>query len=321
MQTQLMKVDPLLCDFEMPLRATFYPLGFPLQIRTNSHEVLAAAEESWGRFPKLFSTPPLQMQIGVLEGGPAECPAFPVCREQRGLRSLVADAENFGVSDLKQGFAFAWFTRAAVKSTAYLRWHFIEGMAWGLLDTYITPVHAACVRFAGRGFLLCGDSGAGKSSLSFACAKSGWTFLSDDSSSLVRMRPEPAVIGNPHQFRFRESAMALFPELKRQQPTPRYTGELAIELPTASMPEITITNECAVDYIVFLDRGHSGSPRILPFPKQKALQWFEQVICCGDMPAHKAALRTLLNTQIFEMRYGDLASAVNCLEDLARRGA
>jgi hypothetical protein len=195
MELQISKLDPLLCDFEMPLQAVYYPLGFSLQIATNSQEILAAAEESWGHFPRVFPGPALQLRIGVVEGESGECPAEPICRGQRNLLSRVADARNFSVSDLGQGFAFAWLTQAAVHNRAYLRWHFIEGMTWDLLGSFcVTAIHAACVKLGNFGVLLCGDSGAGKSTLAYACARSGWTFLSDDSCCLVRGRKNRLVI-------------------------------------------------------------------------------------------------------------------------------
>ena len=43
MKLQISTGDPLLYDFDLPLCVTFYFLGFPIQITTNSPEVLAAA--------------------------------------------------------------------------------------------------------------------------------------------------------------------------------------------------------------------------------------------------------------------------------------
>ena len=319
---EIVKVDPLLCKFELPLRAVYHPLGFSVEITTNSPEVLEGAEESWRRFRKVFSEPPVQLRIGVLEGGPAGCPPPPVWRGHRNLCIQIADAGNYAVCDMVQGFAFIWLTPAAVKNRAYLRYHFLEGTTWNLLDTlYLTSIHGACVQLAGRGVLLCGDSGAGKSSLAFACARRGWTFLCDDSSCLIRRRPGRVVTGNPYQMCFVESAIQLFPELKEQRLTRRLTGEMAIELATASMPEIATATECSVDYIVFLNRQAPEPPGLRPFPKDIALQWFEQYVCCceeGVVCAQKASLRNLLTAEIFEMRYGDLDSAVRLLEGLVR---
>ena len=70
LQAQEVKLnDPLMHEFAMPLEATYYPLGFPLHIATNSNGILLAAEESWGRFREMHNVPPLQMRIGVLNGG------------------------------------------------------------------------------------------------------------------------------------------------------------------------------------------------------------------------------------------------------------
>ncbi len=54
----------------------------------------------------------------------------------------------------------------------------------------------------------------GKSSLAYACACRGWTYVSDDASSLLRSGTERKVIGNSRLFRFRPAAVDLFPELR-----------------------------------------------------------------------------------------------------------
>ena len=321
MQIRMAKHDPDLYDFEMPLEGQYYPLGFPLHISTNSHEVLAAAEESWGQFRSSFATPPMRARIGVLSGGPPECPGAPVVRAQGNLLARVADPENFSVTDRMKCFAFGWLTRAAAENRSYLRWHFIEGISWDMLDFYLTPVHGACVERNERGVLLCGDSGAGKSSLAFACALSGWTYMSDDSSRLVRANEDRMVVGNPYQIRFRDAAAKLFPELRDQRLMLRTTGEFAIEVPTARWPKIKTTTRSAIDYVVFLNREDSGPSGFSPFPKEIALQWFEQSIACWEpetVEAHKAALRRLLTAEILELRYVDCWSAVNQLETLVR---
>lgn len=321
MELRIERTDPVLSNFEMPLRGVYHPLGFSLEIDTNSSEVLAAAEESWGHFRKVFSQPPVRLRIGVLAGKAAECPQPPVCREYGNLLVQVADAGNFSVCDLGEGFAFAWLTQATVAHRPYLRWHFIEGMTRNLLNSlYVTSIHAACVERGKRGILLCGDSGAGKSSLAYACARSGWTLLSDDGCCLVRGQEGRRVVGNPYQIRLRESATGFFPELKQQRRTP-HNGELAIEVVTASMPEIRITHESNIHCVVFLNRGVPGPPRLLPFPQATAQKWFEQVICYGSEEirnAHKASLRNLLTAETLELQYDDLDSAVELLEAMIR---
>lgn len=325
METEIPVLDPVLADFEMPLHGVYHPLGFTVEIATNCPEVLAGAQESWGHFHKIFHEPAVTIRVGVTEGGSEICPAAPVCRAQRHLLTRVADERNYAVSDMSQGFAFSWLTQAVVKNRAYLRYHFLEGMAWDLLDSlYLTSIHAACVSKQGQGILLCGDSGAGKSSLSFACARSGWAFLSDDSTCLVRTRAGRVVVGNPYQIRFRQSAMDLFPELRDQRLTLRATGELALEIPTANLKTIKTASQCNVDHIVFLNRGTADPPNLLPYPKDKALKKFEQVVCFGEREtrdAQRASLRNLLEADVFEMRYTDMDSALSLLDSLVCNGA
>lgn len=310
--------DPLLCDFELPLQAVFYPYGFAVRIATNSEEVLRAAEESWQPFRQEFSDPPAELYFAVDEQGPQQCPPDPIFRGRRNLVTFIADPANFATCDLAQGFAFAWLSPGAVKNRAYLRYHFLESAASILMESlHLTPVHAACVVRDGHGVLLCGDSGTGKSSLAFACALRGWTLVTDDGSSLVRNRSERIVLGNPYQMRFREDAPNLFPELRQHTCLPRLNGEMAIELATVTFPEIRTATQAPVDYIVFLDRKTSAPPSLVRFPQKKALRWFEQVITFGDhRKAQRASLRRLLTADMFQLRYSDLDSAVRTLEGM-----
>jgi hypothetical protein len=324
MDLQISPGDPLLYDFKLPLCATYYFLGFPIEVFTNSPRVLAGAEESWSLFRKTLCEPPLQIRIGVLPGTTNHLPSQPICRGQRHLITQIADSENYMILDTRQGFAFGWLTQAAAENRAYLRYHFLEGAAWILLESlYLTSIHGACVELDGHGVLLCGDSGAGKSSLAYACARNGWKFLSDDASCLVRKRAGRILTGNPYQMRFRESAVDLFPELINERVTPRATGEMAIELATSMNGEISTISECSVEYIVFLNRFADSADGLMHFSKQRALQWFEQVVCYGEKhirEAHFETLRNLLGADVFEMRYKGLDSGVSILETLVRKG-
>ncbi len=317
--------DPLLCDVEFPLRRIYYPEGFAVEITTNSPEILDAAQESWGRFPKTFSEPPLRFRVGVMGTGNGVGPPIPTCRSWHNMLLTLTDAENYAVCDLNRGMGFCWLTQSTVDDRAYLRYIFLEGNILCMLEhLYLAPIHAGCVRFQDRGVLLCGDSGAGKSSLAYACARRGWTFVSDDTSALVRSRKDLTVVGNPYQVRFREAAVDLFPELGRQAPTRRATGELAIELATEVVSEISTSLTSSVDYVVFLNRRDTLPAGFGSVPKEAARAWFGQVITHGEEEsrrAQKTALGRLLEKPILELRYRDLDWAIDRLEGMVREGA
>jgi hypothetical protein len=313
--------DPLLCKVELPLRATFYPLGFGFEIITNSQAVLDAANESWGHTQQRDSAPPLQLRIGVTARSSGSCPPTPVARGQQHLISLVADARNQAICDLSAGFAFAWLTEDALRHRSYARYHFLEAVALILISTtHATPIHAACVSRHGRGMLLCGPSGAGKSTLAYACARSGWVFTSDDSTYLRHHASELRVVGNSHQLRFRPSAKDLFPELRGRAVTPRAEGKPSIEVPTAELPGIVTADEVLVHNIILLNRVPSAHAELRSLPKEAARQYFHEYLQLPDkiqeMQA-EASARGIATADVYELRYQDLQQAIDCLDLLA----
>jgi len=321
-ESPAVRYDPILYDFEFPLEETFYPRGFPVRIETNSPAVLLAATESWSACHQAFDAEPIRLNIGVSDDGPDGTLAPPVCRGRRNLMSLVADSRNFYVCDMRGGYGFSWVSLATVQNRPGYRYHFLEGMALSLLVArYMTPIHAGCVSLNGKGVLLCGDSGAGKSSLSFACARRGWIFVADDSSSLVRNRGGRIVVGNPHQIRFRESAIDLFPELRYEKLTRRVNGEMAIEVPTSSLAGIATSLQAPVDHIVFLNRKPFAPVRLNRLSLENVLPWFEHMLTYGEpeiREEQRESLRNLLSANVVEMVYSDLDSAISCLESMVQ---
>jgi HPr Serine kinase C-terminal domain len=314
--------DPLLRNVDLPLRRIFHPLGFSIELKTNSPKVMAAAEECWGGLLELFAEPRVELLVAATEGGSGICPPAPAYRAQRNLLSVVANAQNFAVCDRDHGFAFAWIDADAMNHPDYLRFHFLESIAYNLLSSfYVTPLHAACVEFAGKGVLLCGNSGAGKSSLAFACARAGWKYISDDACYLVRRNADRLTVGNARHFRLRLSARELFPELTEFLPGRWTAGKPSIEIPISRFPHIATAKQTTVEYILFLNRAASAPPELIPFPADVAQHWAAQSsIAMGDEDGdERASMRNLLEARLFELRYSHLEETVSFLETLISR--
>jgi hypothetical protein len=315
--------DPTMQAADLPLEATFYPLGYSVNIATNSSKILRAAEESWGRYRQQFPSPKLHLRIVVSSGDPASALTVPVCRTQRHLLVNIADPENFSVCDLARGFGFSFLSSTAAENADYVRYHFIESMVYSMLaNLCLTPIHAGCVSLDGRGVLLFGSSGAGKSCLAFACAKRGWTYLSDDGSSLVRGRHDSMVLGKPYRIRFRESAADLFPELQGLQPAIARDGEPSIEIDITEMPGIATATSCLVERVVFLQRSATGAARLMPLEKLAALGQLESELPVWEQHVseeQKASLRALFALPTVTLHYSNPDSAVDLLEGFLRQ--
>jgi hypothetical protein len=341
-KTKTWPSDYLKYHVEFPFHATFYPYGFPVEISTNSKDVIAAAEQSWGLFPNLDpSAGKVHFRVGVAENGSEELPPPPSHRAQRSLISVISDSENFAVCDVKARFAFCWVTPATVADSGFFRYHFLDIMGILLvLPPHFAIIHAACVALDGHGVLLCGDAEAGKSTLSFACAQRGWTFVSDDGCFALRKNPGRVVIGNPLSIRLREDASRFFPQLRDRSVVLRQTGDFRYEIPTSTLPGFSTAFQCVIDHVVFLNRHVGGSAQLSTFPKDQAQCRLEATLT--DIPActsssvsnenqpelfladpealeeRRVALRTLLGGSIHELCYSSLDSGIECLESLVR---
>jgi hypothetical protein len=176
-------------------------------------------------------------------------------------------------------------------------------------------------RIEWQGVLLCGDSGAGKSTLSYACARAGWEYVTDDGSFLFD-REHRNIVGNCHQVRFRPSAADLFPEVRGLDLTPRAAGKPSIELSTLSMGHVKRRQSVRVDFIVFLNRTSGGPPELVPYREDVARLYMRQGLygTPESLAKHCEAVEQMLTAEVFELRYTDLNWAINRLRKLVQEG-
>jgi len=305
----------------LPLRGIFYPLGFSIEIMTNCSAVLSASNESFGHVGYRRGNMPLQIRIGVVDGSGSLCPPEPTRREFNHLYSLVADAENQALLDLESGANFTWLTQPAVDNRLYFRSNFLEKTVYLLLGaSVVTDIHAACISKNGNGILLCGNSGAGKTTLAYACARAGWTYTSDDTSYLVNDTEPPRVIGHSHRVRFRPSAKQLFPELECHAVTPRMEGKPSIEVPISELPIEKTAAEVAVHSIVYLSRVPLAKSELLRLPSGTAPKRMSDALySAGQIHSkHIKRLEVLHDVQTYELKYCELRDAIEALESLIR---
>lgn len=233
--------------------------------------------------------------------------------------SIVSDANNHVICDFNNGCASGWITRRVAESTGFLRLRFLESSVMSVLvAAHLAAMHAALVARRGKGIALCGESFAGKSTLAYACARSGWTLVSDDGTFLDRKRADRYAVGNPFRVRFREDAKFLFPELADYKVQRRLNGALALEVPTSGL-DVTTAIGCSIDHLVFLRRSRSGEARMNRFSAGEALRWLEKATLYG--PEHvrasqRQAYRRLVDAGVWELHYSDLSEAVELLEQL-----
>ncbi len=316
--------DPVLSAFDLPLRRTYYPLGYPLALETNSQDVIHAAEEGWSAFEQIFDQVPVRLCLGVADSDSTSPAPESVIRAREHLMSIVADPGNFMLCDFERGFAFGWVTRNTAADHPLLRYQFLTGAGATLVQQRaFAPLHGALVVRNGIGVMLCGDSFAGKSTLAYACARAGWTYVSDDGAYVVRDRDDRYALGDPHGIRFRTDAPELFPELADHLPAVRPNGKIAIEVRTRDL-RIATAPGCKVDHVMFLDRRHMGPASVHRYPEDRARKGWTQHTVLGTAEvraAQRGCHERMLRAHLWEMRYSDLDDAVARLERLVDHGS
>jgi hypothetical protein len=308
---------------ELLLQHTVHPFGFPLELRTNSYEVIELFEEMWKGYKKSVNAEPIQIEIRVVESDVTECPPTPSFRFLRPILTGVADKDNYLLIDLATSRGQMVVTTSALRHPLYLRFFFLELMCGNQIGTcQLTQIHAGCVSLNGRGVLLCGDSGAGKSSLSYACARAGWTYVTDDCSLLVNDGERNLVTGNCNQVRLRPAGVAIFPELDGMPLTPRATASPVIEIPTTTRNDITRSQLEEAHFIVFVNRRSGGPQELVPYRKDVARYFMRQSSFGTKGTLHKRyeVIERLLKTEVLELRYTDLEWGVDRLQRLVQEG-
>lgn len=315
----------VLSSYEFSLRKTFYPFGFPLELASNSPEVMAAAEEGWGAFEKAFDAQPVRMCLGVVGRSRDPLPIESVIRARENLMSAIADAHNFVICDFNAGFAYGWVTSNTAADHPLLRYRFLTAGGATLVEQKaFTPLHGALVSRNESGVMLAGDSFAGKSTLAYACARTGWTYSSDDAAYLVLERLDCYAVGDPHSIRFRPDAPTLFPELASYLPGVRPNGKVAIEIRTRDL-QLATAPGCVVKHVVYL-RRQAGRPEasLSPIAPRRALEDWSKYNILGTArmrEVRRSSYTRLLSAQLWEMRYSELDDAVERLNRLVDSGA
>jgi hypothetical protein len=307
---------------DLPLKGTFYPFGFAIEVKTNSEEVLAQYGQLWGEFKMLRETPPIPVEVQVVETDSTECPPATVFRIMRPYLTAVADQNNFSVVDLERSEVRTVISQAALRHPLYAQYFILGTPGACVACRHVTVVHGACVSLNGRGIMFCGDSGAGKSTLSYACARAGFTYVSDDGCFLENGGSGRLVTGDCYRVRFRPTAADLFPELQGLDITPRAAGKPSIELSTLPMKHIIRSQTARIEAIVFLNRRSEGDAELLPFSKDAARRYMWQTLF-GSQEMFAVQSRTieqLLDLDVQELRYSSLDSAIGRVRKLLLDG-
>jgi hypothetical protein len=289
-------------------RARFYPLGHPVDFESDSEAALEVVRSAWSAWPCLFGRDPYHVVIQTNDGPPAAAP--PVYSPSPNRLRFLCDDQNYAAVSTQ--CAILRVSLATVENREFFRYHFVEAVVLTAIDaTFTEPIHGACVAKNGKGVLLCGDSGAGKTTLAYACARAGWTLISEDG---LHFSPGGILVGGFWVFRLREPARDLFPEIRECEASLAPNGKLAIAL-DARAAGMSVDWSCRPGAVVFLAR-RPGAPELVSYDESRAMEFFSVWIRNHDRDTSTSRFRKLIRSGCYELRYERVQEAVDVLDTL-----
>ena len=163
-------------------------LGCGVLFDSNQRGLLRLAEQAFAGLPArriVSSAPRLQVHLRLLAHDrpfPAGGPPRPVMTSGGGLLSASIDAANFALLAPAAGVALVSTSASMMRFPYLLRYELIEFAVLTLAARArgLMPLHAACIGARGRGVLLLGASGTGKSTLAIQALEHGLDYLAED---------------------------------------------------------------------------------------------------------------------------------------------
>jgi hypothetical protein len=306
-------------------RAQFPLLGVPLEFRSNSPDIIDAAEQSFGRWrelaPELIEpSDPLTVDLIVHPARADDHGAIGQFTQRvHGDWFIASSGANLLTARRDHGQALGFVTPALVAEQAHFRYNVLECLAL-LLASWRdrTPIHAGAIAHAGRAALLVGASGSGKSTLCYACARAGLSLLAED-VVYVGLREQLRLWGNPWRIHLLPDAPRFFPELADRPVQIQANGKrkLAVDLTELGATLLHYHAERAV--ICLVARHGSHSSVLTPIEPQVAIAALSRDLEAGfDLSSGtRVVAEALAAGGAYQLTVGsDLAGAVELLRKM-----
>jgi hypothetical protein len=307
--------DFLRKEAQTPWTERYVMAGVLGAISTNSREILAAAGESFCPAEVSHFEPQMNLRFWVDPQGttraPWPKPTF------RGLDHLIfagLDAQNSILIDLQHRRAIGRFSPAMAADQG--RW---KTVIFPNLMTLMGPVvgvtglHCACVVRDGKGMLLTGRAGSGKSTLTLALALQRFSFLSDDWTYFSRGGGGLWAWGLIPRLKLLPPSAAFFPELADFDTAVSVNGEEAFEIDPHRNLGVARSRSCEPRQLVFLERTSAPEFTLTRMPAADAIAHLEENLLADTPEVLQSQLETvqrLVDYGPWQLRYGGTPDTV-----------
>jgi hypothetical protein len=311
-------------------------MGGEFRFETDSPRLLNIVREAYSGLPphRLANASP-RCVVRLALSATKRRPAMSIDGEPPPIRQLsgngilcgVMDGANFIALDPQQRSALLIVSPDMFRFPYHVRYEMLEFAVYVLASRVqrLVPLHAACIGRGGRGILLLGSSGAGKSTVSLHCLLQGLDFLAEDS---VLVSPEGLMatgVANflhirPDSLRFVADTHARA-AIRKSQVIQRRSGIKKFEIDLRD-PRFRLARDPLRLSAVVIVSPRQGSPGSLLRPIAKArilAQLGSSQRYAATQPGWSAFCRGVSRLPAFELRRGSHPlRGVEALEQLLR---
>ena len=276
------KLDPFGEHVEGLVTRRLQLLGGRFEFRSASEELLGLVDAAYAGLPRhrLAQTPPrlrldLRLTAGAAGRRPRREPPQVLTQGGAGLLCGMVDAASWAVVCPATGSGLVTISREQLRFPYHARYELLEFAVFTLASRAqgLAPLHAGCVGSDGRGVLLVGDTGAGKSTLALHCMLAGLDLLAEDA---VFVAPDTlAATGVANFLHLRDDALRWIDDeslaaVVRSSPTiRRRSGVAKREVDVRRAPFRLARSPLALAAVVFLapSRGPARGRNAAPAPR------------------------------------------------------
>jgi hypothetical protein len=294
---------------DTPLQDCVLAAGVDFAVATNYRPALDAVRASFPPSEAGLPRPKLRLQFWVDQRARGDSDwANPFLR---GLGHLVVaefDDENSLLIDLRGVRALGRFSPGPATDRVFWQrmiFPLLLGVAGATVG--VTALQCACVVRQGRGLLLAGESGTGKSTLALALVRRGLAFVSDEWVYLSRSDGRLLAWGLPTPLELLPDTVTFFPELAAMEPAEALNGELAFEVDPGQVFGVRRAHHCEPHWLVLLERRPENGHAFEVVSPEEVAAHLEKDLLPEEPSAIRAqrdAIGMLVAGQCARFRYG-----------------
>jgi energy-coupling factor transporter ATP-binding protein EcfA2 len=325
-------VDPFHERSGILTRGPLKLLGARYLFESNSQRLLRLVDDAYAGLPGSRNPAPDELRIRLVEmqgtgGARKSVSDEPPPLEMfsgAGFVGGATDRSSFIVVSPSQGAALVVVGPEMTAFPYHTRYELIEFAVYALIARVhgLISLHAACVGQKGRGVLLMGSSGAGKSTVTLQCLLEGLDFLSEDSVLVTPRTLEATAIASflhvgadslrwiPPRWaqRIRKS-----PVIQRRSGVRKFEVDLRRGGHRLAAPPLKISS------VVFLSKEPAAKGRLLvPLSKREVVERLRDAQAYAvQQPNWGTFERGIRSRDVFELRRGNHPrEAVEALREL-----